>query len=529
MKKFISISTFQKLYSSRADLLTPEGLALFIERLNSEDGVSICQSELIQTEDFNNFLETLEKQENILFYGWVEQNQSLLEFVTKSELTTFHDKERHLEHKFSDNYKKFISPFLSNQLLKYQGEKELNNLEKVFSFVQLLDTEHRSVLENQLVNELMLDVKNVTTNAKSITDEQVLIETVKPLMDERIMAITNSLSKASYGFKVGYIDDILKVLKMKACTPRFANWILKRLEKIELNKEHEYKIIDLRNELISGELEVRNHGKKKFNFRIGTVAMIFLIIGIAGLVGYIIYYKPHSDVEETPFINDTSFMQFSKEERLKIDSLLIAMNGESMEDELRIDQGIPLIGDSDDLTIRNSYDNPTLERIYKDMIQDAENREDTYRDSCDKYVSFQQITGTTSLENRKANVETMIKNESDYDAILIVSENRKNGSTFSMMLPKNETKTFEINRYNYLKIIPGNHLQKFKQEQDALIDQPSPDFKQQFCDIDFNYREGINTDYQLMHLNSGRTKILLMGDLGGTFKVIDIKSVFVKH
>jgi len=39
-------------------------------------------------------------------------------------------------------------------------------------------------------------------------------------------------------------------------------------------------------------------------------------------------------------------------------------------------------------------------------------------------------------------------------------------------------------------------------------------------------REAINTDHQMMNLIDGRTKILLMGDKGGSFKVIDINSAF---
>ena len=525
MKKFIPISVFQKLYISQSDLLTSDGLSSFVKRLNSEEGNAISKASLHQSVDFLYFIETLSKKENVLFYGWVEQNLVLLKFLTENKVDFFKDKEGHLLHKFGLAYKKFVSPFLSNQLLEHQGEKELSKLEKVFSFVQLLDSEHRGVVENQLINELMSDVKNVTSNARAIEDEQILIEIIKPLMDDRILKVVNSLSKASYGFKVGYVDDCLSVLKTKSCTPRFANWVLKKLENIELNKEHEHKVVDLRNELITGDLVVRNHGKRKFNFRFGNLATFLFIVCVASLVGYVIYFKPFSEMEDVLFTNDTSFMQFSKEERLRIDSLLVAMKGQTAEDELRIDQGVPLIGDSDELTIRKSFENPTLERIYMDLIKDAEYREYLYQDSCKNAVSFKLIPGSSDLEKRKANIETMIKNESDYDAIIVVSENTKNGETFSMILLKGETKNFEINKYNFLKIIPGNDLQKHAvlSEED---DQPSKDFEQHFCDIDFNYGEGINRDYQMMNLSDGRTKILLMGDKGGSFKVIDINGAF---
>ena len=524
MKKFIPISIFRELYASHGDILTSEGLNKFVERLKSEEGILICRSSQILTDDFKFFVLTLLKQENVLFYGWVEQNKTLFELLTENRVSFYEDKEGHLQHQLGESFQKFLSPFLSNQLIKRKGERELVSLEKLFSFVQLLDVEHRSVIENNLLEGLMPEVKSVISNASSITDEQELIQVVKPMMDDRILTIVNSLSKASYGFKVDYVDDCLSVLKTKSCTPRFANWVLKKLENIELNKEHEHKVVELRNELIAGNLIVKNHGKRKINLRFRNVAMFVFAISAVGLIGYLVFYKPFSRVEDVLFTNDTSFMQFSKEERFRIDSLLVAMKGQTAEDELRIDQGAPLIGDSDELTIRKSFENPTLERIYKDLIKDAEYREYLYQDSCKNAVSFKLIPGSSDLEKRKANIETMIKNESDYDAIIVVSENTKNGETFSMILLKGETKNFEINKYNFLKIIPGNDLQKHATLSEE--DQPSKNFKQHFCDIDFNYKEGIKTDYQMINLFEGRNKLLLMGDIGGSFKVIDINGAF---
>jgi hypothetical protein len=525
MKKFIPISTFHKLFKSYSDLLSYDGLSVFIDRLKSSEGENISASLGLKPSELMYFIETVSKTENVLFYGWIEQNSNLFKFLTENKITFYEDKEGHLQHQLGASFQKFLSPFLSNQLIKHQGERELGKLEKLFSFVQLLDVEHRSVIENNLLESLMPEVKSVISNASSITDEQELIQVVKPMMDDRILTIVNSMSKASYGFKVDYVDDCLSVLKMQSCTPRFANWVLKRLEEIEMNKEHEHKVLDLRGELIAGNLAVKNHGKRKINFRFRNVAMFVFTITAVGLIGYLVFYKPFSRVEDVLFTNDTSFMQFSKEERLTIDSLLLAMKGQKAEDELRIDQGISLIGESDELTIRKSFENPILERTYKDLIMDAEYREDLYQDSCNTDVLFKPIPGSSDLKSRNANIETMIKNESEYDAIIVVSENTSKGSTFSMIILEGETKKIEINRYDLLKIVPGNNLQNYNPIiQDEGL--PSKHFIQHFCKIDFNYKEGVTTDYQMVNLFEGRNKLLLMGDIGGSFKVIDINGAF---
>ena len=113
MKKFIPISIFRELYASHGDILTSEGLNKFVERLKSEEGILICRSSQILTDDFKFFVLTLLKQEKVLFYGWVEQNKTLFELLTENRVSFYEDKEGHLQHQLGESFQKFLSPFLS--------------------------------------------------------------------------------------------------------------------------------------------------------------------------------------------------------------------------------------------------------------------------------------------------------------------------------------------------------------------------------------------------------------------------------
>lgn len=526
MRQFILIHEFSKLYSNFTDLLTENGINNFRAKLESEEGKDLAKELGLDHFQMEEFIASLSNSQNVLFHDWVNQNASLKSILFNQKLVKFEDTANHLKHQFFEKFQEFISPALSEKLLKYAGEKDLTTLEKVFSYVCLLDKKHRSTAEDQLFQSIKKKVEKTVANSKIVENETALVEAIQPLCDDKIIACINSLSRASYSLKLAYVDDVLAVLKFKSCTPRFANWILKRLEVVQLNKEHEFKIIDLRKDLKEGELQVRNHGIGRAPIKWGSIATFGLIALVAGLTFWVVKFKPFSDVEEPLFDNETSFMQFSKEERKKIDSLLIHMNGNLEEDDLMIDQGIPLIGESDQLTLRKNFENEELEQLYTDFIADADLREGLLQDSCTNGVPFSPLKGTEDLGDVKGDVNAMIKNESEYDAIIIVAEPSKKGAVYSLLIKKGATKSFLLKKYQYVMVIAGNDFQTYESPKGISKDQlPSEDFSHYFCDIDFNYKQSINTVYQLLNIQNGKVKLLLMGDKGSMFHVVDINAV----
>lgn len=526
MSKFIPVQTFNQLYSSFSELLTDSGIKNFIIKLDGPEGKDIANQLQIEEKDLFTFRESMSDPQNILFHGWVEENGSLQNLLVEGRLKKYDDSSNHLKHQFLEKYQVFLSPYLSNNLLQYKGEEDLTILENAFSYVCLLDKNHRPTIESQLFEVIKNNVSNSVNSCKIIKEESELIELVKPLCDDRIISCVNSLSRASYAYKLGYIDEVLKVLKYKSCTPRFANWILKKLGAVQLNNEHEYKVKGLRKDLKEGDLAVRNHGKGGAPIKWGNIITLMLTFIVGGLVFWVVKYKPFSDVNDPQFTNDTSFMQFSKEERKKIDSLLVSMKGNLNNEDLMIDQGIPLIGESDQLTLRKTFLNASMERVYQDFIKDAEIREGKIPDSCQGNMSFEPIIGSKVLSSNSGKVEAMIKNESGYDAIIVVAEDNKGGNLYSMLLKQGETKSFKMNYYNHLMVIPGNDFQAYSIPKGISVDElPSDKFKHYFCNVDFNYLQAINTTYQLTGMQNGKAKFLLMGDKGLNFHLIDINGV----
>lgn len=524
MRKYIPLSTFSELFENQADLIPSEGIAAFKNQLD-QSGISIAQSAGFTQEDFINFRQTLDDPTSIVFYGWIEQDEGLVNTLLGKDVSTFEDKPKHLEHKLASDYKKFVSPCLANQLLsiRISGDK---NMREAFSYVQILDTDHRSVVESKLFSSIDDRIKMAKEKLKSSPDEQELINAVKPLCSDDIIGCVNYLSRASYAIKLGYIDDILNFIRSKACTIRFANWTLKRMENVEVHDEHAYKIVDLRRDLNIGELKVRNHAQGRTPIRWKSIITFIFVFGTAALVFWILYFKPFSEPEPDIFIDNSAFTEFSPEERKRIDSLLQEMDHNFDLNQIDIDPMNPFNNYGTALTFRNEFENLTMESIYQDLVLDAEQKLVYPQKDCGSStnnVTFKRVRGVKNLSTFKGRCEAMIKNESDMDVVLYVSENVQRGSVFSMMIKSGKTKSFKMDIFNTAFIVVGNDYQEFQAPNGALPeDLPSDRFTHHFCATDANYRETITEVSILKRPRSGVSKFIVKGSKNGIVHLVDV-------
>ena len=526
MQRFIPLSYFKPLYVNHTDLLSDEGMAEFLERLNGEEGQQLCRLHEISESDLNAFRKSLEQPTSIVFYGWISYNTALLHLLSFSKIEdSYEDTFGHLLHQLSEEYQRFLSPYLADRLVQYGGISDTALLAQAFSFVVLLDDDYRATIENQLFKSIQEDLRELKSRKNEFVEEQDLVNAVKPLCSEEIIDCVNLLSRASYSLKLEYVDTLLEMIRSKACTVRFANWLLKRMELVQLNREHLFKIHDLRRDLKSGELGVKNHGKGRTPIRWKNTAILLFFVIIAGGVFYLIYAKPFSEVTDHQFTNNSSFKQFTQEERKQIDSLLQEISGKVRPEDEIIDQGVPLIGSSSSLILRVPFANETLELIYEDLLKDDELKVQGHLDSCAAKTKFTRRADVTDLATKKGTVAAMMRNDSEYDVILYIASTGKNGAVASFLLKKGDTKTFEFSKGEIMLLVAGNEFQAFNAPTVAQDLLPSKKFTHHFCETDANYRESINTAYRLADGSQKKVKFLVTGDQGGYFQLLDLKNV----
>jgi len=527
MRKFIPISIFKTLYSSQSELLTEEGMNAFREKF-AEDGVSIAQAAGFDTEHCIAFQETLREPSNVVFYGWIEQTPPLKNALLGNKLSLFTDSAKHLEHTLSRQYKKFLSPVLSERLLSAQIESDAER-KIALSFVQLLDEDHRSVVEDRLFSPIIQRLLVVKMISEKTTDEQDLVNAVTPMCSDDIIASVNYLSRASYAAKLGYVDKILDTIYSKACTVRFANWILSRMSLVNLNNEHLHKLTDLRKELKHGNLKVKNHKRGNAPIPMRGIFTALVIALLVGAVIFLIIYKPFNQIEEEPLSKTTSFKEFTVEERIRMDSLL-----EEMDNPFHVVDSIdPLMqpvqmGVDVDLVLRKEFDNEKMEAIYEDLMTDVHLKTNYPDSACSssKNTVFKSTHGTKPVDFSSGLHTAVLRNESDYDIILYVAENTKDGSVFASLIKPNETIEFKINKFNTMTIVAGNDFQAFKAPAHTNKEElPSSDFTHHFCNTDLNYEETINTTYQFKHPRQGKNKFMVKGAKSGYVHLVDIHGV----
>ncbi len=527
MRKFIPLSTFKSLYSNQSDLLTQEGMNSFRLRLLDE-GTALASHAGFSTEDVVAFMETLNDPTNVVFYGWIERDRALCGCLLGEKLTRFSDTTQQLKHTLATSYQRFLSPALADRLLKTPCHSDAE-LEISFSYVQLLDVDHRAVVENERFRSIKDRLNMIEQLSETSENEQDLVDVLKPLCSDEIIACINYLSRASYALKLSYVDNILNAIRGGGCTVRLANWLLERLKLVELNQEHAYKINDLSRDLRQGRLTVRNHKKGRTPIRWRAVlTTLFISVLLLGTI-YILVFKPFSEVESTELSSNTSFREFSREERIQMDSLLREMDHPFEELDTLDPMSTPIpIGVDLNLTLRKPYKNQLMESIYEDLIADCDLKINLPTDSCfaSKTVSYRNYTGVKSLASKSGSHRAVVRNESDYSVILYIAENSSGGSVHGAIIKPNETIEFAIGISNTLCIVAGNQFQAFKAPAGAKSEElPSGKFTHHFCDTDLNYEETINTAYEFLHPREGKNKFMVMGAKSGYVHLVDVHQV----
>jgi hypothetical protein len=143
--------------------------------------------------------------------------------------------------------------------------------------------------------------------------------------------------------------------------------------------------------------------------------------------------------------------------------------------------------------------------------------------SVNNLVKFKQVKGVKNLRTHKGVCDAMIKNDSDLDAILYISEDIPGGEVYSMMIKAGTTGTFEMDVFNTMFIVVGNDYQAFKAPNGALPENlPSDQFTHHFCSTDDNYGETIDEVSLIKNPRVGVTKFMVKGSKNGIIHLVDV-------
>ena len=530
--RFIPLQKICEIVGFTKDLSNPEHVQLLIETIEKNKGTSFIYNDtIVSEEEIDQIISSLQNQNTLIFHSWIQLNKPLIHFLTNGiPSKPFSDTGNHLSHQLGNDYKKFLSPSISSLVLKYEDSTDLTLLSNAFSFVSLLNSDYRPLIEARICSKVIDRLTELVKKGASSQNEQDLTQVVTPLCADEVIRVINQLSRTSYALKVKYVDQVLAIIHLNACTVRLANWLLKQVQKIELNAEHSAEIKEVHKNLAEGKINIKNRAKSKSIGISGRQILTWCFIALLGYgTYYVTNYKQVEDQEELS--SDSSFTQFTKGERQKIDSLLRAVQKRQLTDDESIDQGGPIIGQSAVIVSRTPFYNQRMEQLYQDYRIDANLNENGVIDSCavfdSKAEKSARYNGVKDLLKRKGSQDVLVKNDSEYDAMFIVFDNRRGGKVYSTLIKKNQLSSFKINVTDHIICIPGNELGKFIAPTIKQTELPSKNFDHHFCSVDENYQYAISTTYEFTANQSGKVKFMITGVKNSYYQLLDINGVLI--
>lgn len=496
-----------------------------VEELIADDPGLVMAVENVLSSNYSNeeiakALSLLKLDGAIVFHGWIAQHPVLLNFMQNGVVGNLAVTATVANHQLFPSFQKFTTAYLQEQLLQYKV-KDDDELASLFSFVNLLDKEVRDVVENQLFKPIHQRVKALTDEAPDL-DENELQNAVTILLSESILSCVNSLSKAMYREKVFFVESFLDLIRSGACTPRLSNWILKQLDGVKLNKEHNDKLLDIRKDLKSGKIKgLKTVTKNRSVFR--PRQLITKLLGVVAFAVLIFYFFTNNEKTVDELDSNSSFKTFTKEERVQLDSIIQILQAKHNSARFDIDTTSTghLIMPSY-LSMRRSFNNPLLEQIYEDWNKDGI-LQDLYPPGTSiSQKNISRRTGEKPLSSKPGTIKVSLVNESAYSLIFYTGKNEINGSVYSEYIPQDTTIQLLLNVDDVFFIVAGRSLQKFETPSGVAPDLlPGFNFKEHFGSTDDNYLESINSPY-LVKKSLPELRILVQGSKRDYFSVVEL-------
>lgn len=460
----------------------------------------------------------------LILWDWVDQSNNLLGLLNGKMPKVLYEGQYNWEkHALFGGFQTFISPFLSGALIHLDKELNSHGRALLLSYCTLLSPDDRLFVEQKIVQPI-IDLSSASArNCMGIEKESGILEIIEPITSEDILFSINSLSRRSYHLKIEYVDLITQILDAPGCTPRLAYRVLNRLSNLELNPEHREKIKSLINDLKKGEVPV---GRQRRTFLVFRWAFVFIPVFIAVLVFAVFWIMDYQPPVKTTLDPNSSFEQFTPEERRQLDSLIHLKESQFQLKEDDKDQYIWTSGTNVSLTLRQPMQNDLMEKIYENWIRDAALFENGVNVSCkDTSKILGPFKNVQAISEIQGDHEILMKNESEYLIYLFCWDEYQSGEVYSVVIKPQEKIKFNMLKNQQLLFVAGKSMDNFYKPSNTGLELPDNSFDHHFCSIDANFHLSLTTLYSLERPSSGHNKILISGSSVDPFVVADLYGI----
>jgi len=457
------------------------------------DLVSCSELELYQ------FLDALKTDNALIFYDWVMTDAKLREVLLNGKLpNTYIEKHRFEGHLLEQAFHAFLTPFLAPILSRHLSEAIVQSDFSIVALVLDLNellAPSESLRIQARVNEYLRSHVNTAFEFPKNSSEKFMLDQVRFLNAPAYIDVYNFLDKSFYSTRVELVKKIGALAGESKMTSYSLRLLKPALSRLQLNPSHRTELFEF---FVQTSAAKNNSMQSKDKVRPKKIAHALLTLGLLMVViGSIMWLNP--DNKPTPVHRNQSGLDSLTAEELKGVDTLLGLKVDSEDYELEKDAAtlatvvVPAFVFPDDF-----IQNDLVAALHKSMVADFGIQENLLTfDVCRtiplvdyKTTNYQGVFSTDALPGPFHK----IKNESAYDAYMLVFENTNQGKVFGRLIPKSGAVNIGLKDGQHALFYIGNDMAKFNPAKEynrgynsiQTAQEVDKVFDHHFCDLDVN-------------------------------------------
>jgi hypothetical protein len=461
------------------------------------------------TEEIQWFIELYQSPDSRVMMDWIEADHSLRKTLFEGKvLSQWKDVNRLSKHQLFGNFRMLVDQFLYPIVQRSTTHLTCSSAASLMSYSYLLSDQNKERLQDVLGEWYLNYVQNAMNRCNVMKKDQFIYQQLTELFSEEFVQGLNLLDERHYGVKMQVLEKLTTLMYHRKSSVRLVIYIVNQLCRLELKQEHIEQLRETEKKVRSGQISVEKSRMPWLRLS-ATVFIILLAIGAAIGVYFI-----EAKTQEVAVQEETSFMEFSQEERNRLDSLIgnAQTLSEAIERDKQLDQDIPFAGQS--LIKKREWTNTTIKSLYH---QWSHNDSAVVTNFFSKSVPHTKPYVTTrSFAASTGSHRGEFHNNTLKSVLVLVFTDTKKSPVFTKYVHAKSTTSWHFTEGDYLIVVPGCLVSNHQQ----FGDLPFKELNQEFYD-------NLNVAYQLKYNSSKKVK-LVWETLGTTSYLVDLNNALDK-
>ncbi|MGV3610828.1 MAG: hypothetical protein ACO1N0_07765 [Fluviicola sp.] len=446
----------------------------------------------------------------IIFASWTEENSSLINTLKKGNFSElFVDTSKLQEHALFEEYKTFIELYLFPVFTAQFSSVSAKNIHFFMSYSVLLPVYQQNLVQDSLSDWIFKQKEELSLaihKARKDTDLHRLIDT---FLSANMIQALDLLNVNHYRVKTQLLEFFMSLAYHPKSSTRFLMFLTNKLLEIRFTEEHKRQLSNFGADVKKGKIVVES---TRVSWLRLSLVILILMVCVGGIIAlFFVEADPETDLLQ----EKTAYMEFSKEERLKLDSLISKVKSEGLTyNDSQLDSDLPFVGV--DLVKKRTWNNALFDELYQSW---GNNDSVPFTKFFTQGKSFgKPYVKTKDLDGKSGNIAVELHNETDRMILIVVFQNNKKEPLYTKYLEAKTVAEWKINAGEYLFVLPGNKVPSGAKFGDLP-----------FKELDAHFFENLGIAYRVDNINGKRIK-LVWENLGNNESyLVDLSGALIKE